>query len=164
MASRSFVQWRAPPGRHEPRPLHRVWVDGVRDGSWGEWWVAGPLEHAYWTWVTTIVFEAFAGGTSQGSLAPSLSQVESFACPKTQRQPGHKGEQRLRRTVVASQRPKPSGTLADWTGAVGAGQHAQTKDTKASIALGTERSRATAVPDAGVSHGQKGTYVPVSPH
>jgi hypothetical protein len=22
-ASRSFVQWRAPPGRHEPRPLHR---------------------------------------------------------------------------------------------------------------------------------------------
>jgi hypothetical protein len=39
MASRSFVQWRAPPGRHEPRPLHGVWVDGVRDGSWGEWWV-----------------------------------------------------------------------------------------------------------------------------
>src|SRR2546421_8806730 len=24
MASRSFVQWRAPPGRHEPRPLHGV--------------------------------------------------------------------------------------------------------------------------------------------
>ncbi|GHI07258.1 hypothetical protein Scel_55790 [Streptomyces cellostaticus] len=39
MASRSFVQWRAPPGRHEPRPLHGVWVDGVRDGSWGGWWV-----------------------------------------------------------------------------------------------------------------------------
>lgn len=39
MASRSFVQWRAPPGRHEPRPLHGVWVDGGRDGSWGgEWW------------------------------------------------------------------------------------------------------------------------------
>jgi hypothetical protein len=34
MASRSFVQWRAPPGRHEPRPLHGVWVDGGRDGSW----------------------------------------------------------------------------------------------------------------------------------
>ncbi len=33
MASRSFVQWRAPPGRHEPRPLHGVWVDGRRDGS-----------------------------------------------------------------------------------------------------------------------------------
>lgn len=39
MASRSFVQWRAPPGRHEPRPLHGVWVDGGRDGSRGEWWV-----------------------------------------------------------------------------------------------------------------------------
>ncbi len=39
MASRSFVQWRAPPGRHGPRPLHGVWVDGRRDGSWGEWWV-----------------------------------------------------------------------------------------------------------------------------
>lgn len=38
-ASRSFVQWRAPPGRPEPRPLHGVWVDGRRDGSWGEWWV-----------------------------------------------------------------------------------------------------------------------------
>jgi hypothetical protein len=37
MASRSFVQWRAPPGRHGPRPLHGVWVDGGRDGSWGEW-------------------------------------------------------------------------------------------------------------------------------
>ncbi|WP_245389716.1 HAD hydrolase-like protein [Streptomyces sp. PvR006] len=35
MPSRSFVQWRAPPGRHEPRPLHGVWVDGGRDGSWG---------------------------------------------------------------------------------------------------------------------------------
>jgi len=35
MASRSFVQWRAPPGRHEPRLLHSVWVDGGRDGSWG---------------------------------------------------------------------------------------------------------------------------------
>ncbi|TQJ92608.1 hypothetical protein FBY22_3491 [Streptomyces sp. SLBN-31] len=35
MASRSFVQWRAPPGRHEPRPLYGVWVDGVRDRSWG---------------------------------------------------------------------------------------------------------------------------------
>ncbi len=23
----------------EPRPLHGVWVDGGRDGSWGEWWV-----------------------------------------------------------------------------------------------------------------------------
>jgi hypothetical protein len=34
-ASRSFVQWRAPPGRPEPRPLHGVWVDGGRDGSWG---------------------------------------------------------------------------------------------------------------------------------
>ena len=33
MASRSFVQWRAPPGRHGPRPLHGVWVDGRRDGS-----------------------------------------------------------------------------------------------------------------------------------
>lgn len=41
MASRSFVQWRAPPGRHEPRPLHGVWVDGGRDGSWGEWWAEG---------------------------------------------------------------------------------------------------------------------------
>lgn len=39
MASRSFVQWHAPPGRHEPRPLHGVWVDAGRDGSWGEWWV-----------------------------------------------------------------------------------------------------------------------------
>lgn len=39
MASRSFVQWRAPPGRHEPRPLHGVWVDGGRDASWGGWWV-----------------------------------------------------------------------------------------------------------------------------
>lgn len=37
-ASRSFVQWRAPPGRPAPRPLHGVWVDGGRDGSWGEWW------------------------------------------------------------------------------------------------------------------------------
>ena len=34
LASRSFVQWRAPPGRQEPRPLHGVWVDGRRDGSW----------------------------------------------------------------------------------------------------------------------------------
>jgi len=34
-ASRSFVQWRAPPGRPEPRPLHGVWVDGGRVGSWG---------------------------------------------------------------------------------------------------------------------------------
>lgn len=25
----------------EPRPLHGVWVDGGRDGSWGEWWVPG---------------------------------------------------------------------------------------------------------------------------
>lgn len=40
-ASRSFVQWRAPPGRPEPRPLHGVWVDGVRDGSWGGWWAGG---------------------------------------------------------------------------------------------------------------------------
>jgi hypothetical protein len=40
MASRSFVQWRAPPGRHEPRPLHGVWVDGGRDGSRGRWWEA----------------------------------------------------------------------------------------------------------------------------
>src|SRR4051812_40221314 len=51
MASRSFVQWRAPPGRQEPRPLHGVWVDGGRDGSQGEWWVmsgqrrASPLDH-----------------------------------------------------------------------------------------------------------------------
>jgi hypothetical protein len=35
MTSRSFVQWRAPPGRHGPRPLHGVWVDGRRDGSLG---------------------------------------------------------------------------------------------------------------------------------
>jgi hypothetical protein len=34
LASRSFVQWRAPPGRQGPRPLHGVWVDGRRDGSW----------------------------------------------------------------------------------------------------------------------------------
>jgi hypothetical protein len=51
MASRSFVQWRAPPGHHEPRPLHGVWVDGGRDGSWGEWWArsevsAGPRSKA----------------------------------------------------------------------------------------------------------------------
>lgn len=39
MASRSFVQWRAPPGRHEPRPLHGVWVDGGRDGSWEGLWL-----------------------------------------------------------------------------------------------------------------------------
>ena len=38
LASRSFVQWRAPPGRQEPRPLHGVWVDGRRDGSWRGWW------------------------------------------------------------------------------------------------------------------------------
>ena len=44
VASRSFVQWRAPPGRHEPRPLHGVWVDGRRDGSWGEWRVAAIRE------------------------------------------------------------------------------------------------------------------------
>ncbi|MET8767674.1 recombinase family protein [Streptomyces sp. NPDC004658] len=31
--------WRAPPGRHEPRPLHGVWVEGGRDGSWGGRWV-----------------------------------------------------------------------------------------------------------------------------
>lgn len=37
-ASRSFVQWRAPPGRPAPRLLHGVWVDGRRDGSWGERW------------------------------------------------------------------------------------------------------------------------------
>jgi hypothetical protein len=37
-SSQSFVQWRAPPGRQEPRPLHGVWVDGRRDGNWGEWW------------------------------------------------------------------------------------------------------------------------------
>jgi hypothetical protein len=35
LASRSFVQWRAPPGRQAPRPLHGVWVDGRRDGSAG---------------------------------------------------------------------------------------------------------------------------------
>ncbi|MFC9050684.1 hypothetical protein ACFU5D_01915 [Streptomyces anthocyanicus] len=45
-ASRSFVQWRAPPGRPEPRPLHGVWVDGGRDGSWGEWWVEVCAEGA----------------------------------------------------------------------------------------------------------------------
>ncbi|MFF9393491.1 UTRA domain-containing protein [Streptomyces griseoluteus] len=39
LASRPFVQWRAPPGRQAPRLLHGVWVDGGRDGSWGEWWV-----------------------------------------------------------------------------------------------------------------------------
>ncbi len=38
LASRSFVQWRAPPGRQEPRPLHSVWADGRRDGSWRGWW------------------------------------------------------------------------------------------------------------------------------
>lgn len=43
-ASRSFVQWRAPPGRPEPRPLHGVWVDGGRDGSWGEWWAEEPAK------------------------------------------------------------------------------------------------------------------------
>ncbi len=41
MASRSFVQWRAPPGRHEPGPLHGVWVDGGRDGSRGGLWFSG---------------------------------------------------------------------------------------------------------------------------
>jgi hypothetical protein len=46
MASRSFVQWRAPPGRHEPRPLHGVWADGRRDGSRGERWV----EVRGWPW------------------------------------------------------------------------------------------------------------------
>lgn len=41
MASRSFVQWRAPPGRHEPRPLHRR--VGRRRTGWelGEWWEGG---------------------------------------------------------------------------------------------------------------------------
>lgn len=33
MASRAFVQWRAPPGRHEPRRLHGVWRRGG-------WWVS----------------------------------------------------------------------------------------------------------------------------
>ncbi|MFC9614504.1 transposase [Streptomyces sp. NPDC056938] len=37
--------WRAPPGRHEPRPLHGVWVDGGRDGSWGGWWVHERGQH-----------------------------------------------------------------------------------------------------------------------
>jgi hypothetical protein len=41
LAFRSFVQWRAPPGRQEPRPLHSVWADGRRDGSQGKWWVGG---------------------------------------------------------------------------------------------------------------------------
>jgi hypothetical protein len=39
LASRSFVQWRAPPGRQEPRPLHGVWADGRRVGSRGRWWL-----------------------------------------------------------------------------------------------------------------------------
>jgi hypothetical protein len=57
MASRSFVQLGAPPVRHEPRPLHGVWGDGRRDGSWGEWWVGvgkevpdGKLPHNLPTW------------------------------------------------------------------------------------------------------------------
>lgn len=39
LVSRSFVQWRAPPGHQGPCPLHCVWVDGGRDGSWG--WMLG---------------------------------------------------------------------------------------------------------------------------
>jgi hypothetical protein len=35
LASRSFVQWRVPPGRQEPRPLHGVWVDGRREWELG---------------------------------------------------------------------------------------------------------------------------------
>jgi hypothetical protein len=33
LESRSSVQWRAPPGRQEPRPLHGAWVEGGREGS-----------------------------------------------------------------------------------------------------------------------------------
>jgi hypothetical protein len=48
MASRSFVQWRAPPGRHEPRLLHGVWVDGGRDGSWRKSVLEESLVHLGW--------------------------------------------------------------------------------------------------------------------
>lgn len=44
-ASRSFVQWRAPPGRPAPRLLHGVWVDGRRDGSWRKVRVLQHVSH-----------------------------------------------------------------------------------------------------------------------
>lgn len=41
VAANSFVQWRAPPGRNEPRPLQGVWAtaDGMEPGERVERWV-----------------------------------------------------------------------------------------------------------------------------
>lgn len=75
LASRSFVQWRAPPGRQGPRPLHDVWVDGRRDGSWGEWWSeAGAkdpplkLQHRHDTYDADVAHLLHTGDTGFPSI------------------------------------------------------------------------------------------------